>query len=107
MQANSPAQAICPPGPSARGDRTDRGLTGTPESGGSARTSVAMNATVGAINSLSIFGPHQAGAYREHSRGAVAVLGPGIETHIGRYVADWAVGGADGLLVLTGNAGTG
>lgn len=66
-----------------------------------------MNATVAALNSLSIFGPHQAGAYREHSAMAVQCFGTGVPTKIEAYVAGWARDGTDGVLILTGNAGTG
>jgi hypothetical protein len=66
-----------------------------------------MNATVAALNSLSIFGPHQAGAYREHSAHALACFGPGVPTRITGFVTGRAKAGASGVLVLTGNAGTG
>lgn len=66
-----------------------------------------MNATVAALNSLSIFGPHQAGAYREHSKSALERLGNGVETAIERHVRAWGASGSDGVLALTGNAGTG
>lgn len=65
-----------------------------------------MNPTVRALNLLSIFGPSQGGAYREHSAAVRSVLGDDIPTLAGRFVEDWASGGA-GVLVLTGNAGTG
>jgi hypothetical protein len=66
-----------------------------------------VNRTVDAINALSIFGPRQFGSYREHAAEIRDALGPDIETKVQAYVSQWASGGADGALVLTGNAGTG
>lgn len=66
-----------------------------------------MNAVVDALNSFSIFGAHQAGAYREHAQKAVDELGEGFETRVQQYVAAWGASGKTGALVLTGNAGTG
>jgi hypothetical protein len=65
------------------------------------------NQVVEAINALSIFGPHQAGAYREHADEVRGVLGPDIETKVREYVKGWGGGGVPGILILTGNAGTG
>lgn len=65
------------------------------------------NPVVEAINALSIFGPRQAGAYREHADEVRGVLGPDIETKVREYVTGWAGGGLPGILILTGNAGTG
>jgi hypothetical protein len=66
-----------------------------------------MNAVVGALNSLSIFGPHQAGAYREHAQSSIAVLGPGVATRAGEFIRAWGASEESGTVVLTGNAGTG
>ena len=62
---------------------------------------------VGALASLSIFGADQAGAYREHLARIAAVLGADISTKLARQLERWAGGGASGLCILTGNAGTG
>lgn len=66
-----------------------------------------MNPTVGALNKLSIFGPDQGGAYREHSAAVRRVLGPDVDTIAGAFVSQWAAVGTPGVLILTGNAGTG
>src|SRR5215211_4152775 len=66
-----------------------------------------MNQTVDALNALSIFGPGQFGAYREHAAEVQRVLGRDIETKVQRFVRRWASRGAPGALILTGNAGTG
>jgi hypothetical protein len=66
-----------------------------------------MNETVAALNSLSIFGPGQGGAYREHSAAVRAALGPDVPTKLGAYINNWARSETPGVLVLTGNAGTG
>jgi hypothetical protein len=66
-----------------------------------------MNETVNALNALSIFGPGQAGAYREHASEVRAVLGDDISTKAQDHVKEWAAAGEPGTLILTGNAGTG
>lgn len=66
-----------------------------------------MKRTVDALNALSIFGPHHRGAYREHAAVVRDVLGADVPTRIGAFVRDWAADGAPGVVVLTGNAGTG
>jgi hypothetical protein len=66
-----------------------------------------MNRTVDALNLLSIFGPSQSGAYREHSARVREVLGEDVETRAQQYVRAWTEGGAAGTIILTGNAGTG
>jgi hypothetical protein len=62
---------------------------------------------VGALASLSIFDADQAGAYREHFARIAAALGADIPTRLARRLDRWAGGGAPGLCILTGNAGTG
>jgi hypothetical protein len=66
-----------------------------------------VNQTVDALNALSVFGPNQFGAYREHAADVRRVLGADTETQIRAYAARWAADGAPGSLILTGNAGTG
>lgn len=68
---------------------------------------VHVNPTVDALNRLSILQAHQAGAYREHSAESRAVLGSDIETAAQATVDAWVRGRSSGVLVLTGNAGTG
>lgn len=62
---------------------------------------------VRALRRLSVFSAEQAGAYREHFSELADALGDDVDTKLGRFVADWAVQGAPGVVVLTGNAGTG
>lgn len=62
---------------------------------------------VTALRLLSVFSADQAGAYREHFAALAAALGDDVETTLGRFVADWAAQGTPGVVVLTGNAGTG
>ena len=62
---------------------------------------------VTALRLFSVFSADQAGAYREHFAELADALGDDIETKLGRFVADWAAEGAPGVVVLTGNAGTG
>lgn len=66
-----------------------------------------MNQTVEALNALSIFGPHQAGAYREHAAFSASILGDDISTLTQTHIDEWATSRKPGTLVLTGNAGTG
>lgn len=65
------------------------------------------NPAVSALASLSIFGADQAGAYREHFARIAAALGPDVPTRLARHLERWGRGGASGLCILTGNAGTG
>ncbi|MBA8964952.1 hypothetical protein JOJ86_006230 [Rhodococcus percolatus] len=60
-----------------------------------------------ALRSLSVFSADQAGAYREHFADLASVLGDDIDTKLGRFVKNWADSGKPGVVVLTGNAGTG
>jgi hypothetical protein len=62
---------------------------------------------VPALKALSVFSADQAGAYREHFRPLARVLGKDVQTKLGRYVTAWAEDALPGVLVLTGNAGTG
>ena len=62
---------------------------------------------VAALKALSVFSADQAGAYREHFAPLARVLGKDVETKLGRYVIAWAEDASPGVLVLTGNAGTG
>jgi hypothetical protein len=62
---------------------------------------------VAALRSLSVFSADQAGAYREHFAPLAQVFGNDIETKLGRYVTAWANDASPGVLILTGNAGTG
>ena len=62
---------------------------------------------VTALRALSVFSADQAGAYREHFAVVAAVLGYDVETKLGRYLSSWARDGNPGLVILTGNAGTG
>jgi hypothetical protein len=60
-----------------------------------------------ALRSLSVFGVSQEGAYREHFKESSQILGPDISTKLGRWVSAWAESGEPGIVILTGNAGTG
>lgn len=62
---------------------------------------------VTALRALSVFSADQAGAYREHFATVAEVLGYDVETKLSRFLAGWARDGNPGLVVLTGNAGTG
>lgn len=64
------------------------------------------NPTVGALNRLSIAQPHHGAAYREFSGPSRDVLGDDIETRAVASVREWCRKTRDGVLVLTGNAGT-
>jgi hypothetical protein len=62
---------------------------------------------VAALRRLSIFGPDQAGAYREHYADLAAVFGPDVESRLVQYLRRWGRSGEPGVCILTGNAGTG
>jgi hypothetical protein len=62
---------------------------------------------VRALRTLSIFGADQSGAYREHFAQVASALGEDIPTKLASYAGAWGVRGEPGLLILTGNAGTG
>jgi hypothetical protein len=62
---------------------------------------------VSALRALSVFRADQAGAYREHFEPLAGVLGDDVETKLRRHVVRWAEDASPGVLVLTGNAGTG
>lgn len=62
---------------------------------------------VHALRSLSVFSADQGGAYREHFEELAEVFGDDVQTRLGRHVRRWGQSGEAGLIVLTGNAGTG
>lgn len=62
---------------------------------------------VGALRTLSVFSADQAGAYREHFATLAEALGDDVKTKLGTFLTDWARSGHSGMVVLTGNAGTG
>jgi hypothetical protein len=62
---------------------------------------------VAALRSLSVFTADQAGAYREHFGRLASALGDDIETRLFSFVKTWAASDDAGIIVLTGNAGTG
>lgn len=62
---------------------------------------------VEALRSLVVFGPNQAGAYRELATGVSERLGEDVPTRLMRWLAEWGASPDAGLVVLTGNAGTG
>jgi hypothetical protein len=62
---------------------------------------------VGALRTLSIFGPDQRGAYREHFARVAEVLGDDVPTRLGTATREWARAGLPRAYFLTGNAGTG
>jgi len=62
---------------------------------------------VDALRKLSVFSADQAGAYREHYTQIAVVLGKDVRTKLSTYVSRWAESGAPGVVILTGNAGTG
>ena len=62
---------------------------------------------VTALRSLSVFSPDQAGAYREHFSELAAALGDDVKTKLATFLTDWVSSGQPGMVVLTGNAGTG
>lgn len=68
---------------------------------------VAELPVVSALRSLSVFSADQAGAYREHFENIAEALGEDVETKLTAFVRDWSASGASGVLILTGNAGTG
>lgn len=72
-----------------------------------ATTGEGTEAVVEALRSLVVFGASQAGAYRELYAPAGRVLGPDIPTRLRSWLVAWAESGRPGLVVLTGNAGTG
>lgn len=62
---------------------------------------------VAALRSLSVFSADQAGAYREHFGALASALGDDIETTLSKFLSDWARSKDPGVVILTGNAGTG
>ena len=64
-------------------------------------------AVVHSLRSLVVFGPNQAGAYREFATGVLDNLGEDVSTRLIRWLTNWATTADTGLVILTGNAGTG
>ncbi|WP_375431368.1 ATP-binding protein [uncultured Friedmanniella sp.] len=62
---------------------------------------------VTALRKLSVFNAHQGGAYREHYAELATTLGPDIKTKLAQFLERWASNGQPGIVLLTGNAGTG
>jgi len=62
---------------------------------------------VTALRSLSVFSAEQAGAYREHAARFAEAFEGDIGTKLAEFVTTWATSGDPGVVVLTGNAGTG
>lgn len=62
---------------------------------------------VDAIRRLVVFVADQAGAYRELFGPVAEQLGDGISTRLTCWLSDLAASGAPGVVILTGNAGTG
>lgn len=62
---------------------------------------------VTALRRLSIFGPDQRGAYREHFAELAAVFGDDVPTRLSLHLERWVRSGESGACILTGNAGTG
>ena len=59
------------------------------------------------LGNLVVFGPDQAGAYREMFGPVADVLGADVQTKLQRWLQGWARAGTPGLVIMTGNAGTG
>lgn len=62
---------------------------------------------VDVIRSLVTFAPGQSGAYRELFGPVAEQLGPDVESKLNQWLVAWAKSGRPGLVILTGNAGTG
>lgn len=62
---------------------------------------------VDCLRSLVVFGPDQAGAYRELASNVLDTLGRDVPTKLMRWLGHWATTPDPGLVILTGNAGTG
>jgi hypothetical protein len=62
---------------------------------------------VSALRALSVFRADQAAAYREHFEPLAGILGGDVETKLRHHVVGWTEEASPGVLVLTGNAGTG
>ncbi len=67
----------------------------------------ASSPAVEALNKLSIFSAYQGGAYREHSASITNTFGEDVATKLQTYLKSFARSHQSGLLILTGNAGTG
>lgn len=62
---------------------------------------------VDALRKLVVFGVDQSGAYREFFDVIAEQLGPGVPTKLQQWLRTWAASRDPGVVVLTGNAGTG
>lgn len=62
---------------------------------------------VDALRKLVVFGVDQSGAYREFFDTVAEQLGPGVPTKLQQWLRAWADSRDPGIVVLTGNAGTG
>jgi hypothetical protein len=62
---------------------------------------------VEALRKLVVFGVDQSGAYREFFDVIAEQLGPGVPTRLQQWLRAWADSHDPGVVVLTGNAGTG
>ena len=71
------------------------------------RTGSRSLPVVAALRKLSVFGADQAGAYREHFAELAADLGADVQTRLAAFLGRWAGVGQVGVVLLTGNAGTG
>jgi hypothetical protein len=60
-----------------------------------------------ALQRLVVFGVDQSGAYRELFRPIAEILGSSVPTRLINWLSSWAASDQPGLVVLTGNAGTG
>lgn len=65
------------------------------------------SAVVDALRSLVVFGPNQTGAYRELATNVSGQLGEDVPTRLTQWLSGWADSSELGLVILTGNAGTG
>ena len=62
---------------------------------------------VAALETLSMFGANQSGAYREHFAQAADALGEDIATKLASHVKSWGADGAPGVLHPHGQRGHG
>ncbi len=90
-------------GPSGPPEEEEEG-GGTADVSGAAGGTAAM---VTEIQGLVVFKASQALAYRERFERVRPFLGPDIPTRLSTWLMEWVQGSEPGLVVLTGNAGTG
>ena len=67
----------------------------------------STTSVVDALSHVVVFGADQAGAYRELFAGVSQVLGEDIPSKLRAWLRAWAESPANGVVILTGNAGTG